>query len=84
MRVLPPDLDAASIAHELHQLKGAALLKAFRGAPPRDVPAAVEMAARLAAFVRAHPEVVEVDINPVMVYSEGEGAVALDALIVTR
>jgi acyl-CoA synthetase (NDP forming) len=63
---------------------GAALLKAFRGAPPRDVRAAAEMAARLAAFVRAHAEVAEVDINPVMVYGEGEGAVALDALIVAR
>jgi acetate---CoA ligase (ADP-forming) len=84
VRVLPPDLDAAAIAHELHQLKGAALLKAFRGAPARDVRAAAAMAARLAAFVRAHPEVAEVDVNPVLVYGEGEGAVALDALIVVR
>lgn len=84
VRVLPPDLDAAALAHELHQLKGAALLKAFRGAPARDVRAAADIAARLAAFVRAHPEVAEVDVNPVMVYGEGEGAVALDALIVAR
>jgi acyl-CoA synthetase (NDP forming) len=34
--------------------------------------------------MRAHPEVAEVDLNPVMVYARGEGAVALDALIVAR
>jgi acyl-CoA synthetase (NDP forming) len=61
-----------------------ALLKAFRGAPARDVGAVAEMAVKLAAFMRAHPEVAEVDINPVMVYAQGEGAVALDALIVAR
>jgi len=84
VRVLPPDLDAAAIADEFRLLKGAALLKAFRGAPARDVKAVAEMAAKLAAFMRAHPEVAEVDVNPVMVYAEGDGAVALDALIVAR
>ncbi len=84
VRVLPPDLDAAAIADEFRLLKGAALLKAFRGAPARDVRAVAEMAAKLAAFMRAHPEVAEVDVNPVMVYAEGDGAVALDALIVAR
>jgi len=84
VRVLPPDLDAAAVAQELGQSKGAALLKAFRGAPARDVGAVAEMAVKLAAFMRAHPEVAEVDLNPVMVYAQGEGAVALDALIVAR
>jgi acetate---CoA ligase (ADP-forming) len=84
VRVLPPDLDAAAIIEELKALKGAALLKAFRGAPARDLGAVAEMAVKLAAFMRAHPEVAEVDINPVMVYAQGEGAVALDALIVAR
>jgi hypothetical protein len=32
----------------------------------------------------AHPEVAEIDLNPVVVHAQGEGAVALDALIVTR
>jgi hypothetical protein len=31
--------------------------------------------------MRANPSVAEVDINPVMVYPEGKGALALDALI---
>jgi hypothetical protein len=31
-----------------------------------------------------HPEIVEIDVNPLMVYGKGQGAVALDALIVTN
>lgn len=42
------------------------------------------MAANLGAFMQAHPEIAEVDINPVMAHAQGEGAVALDALIVVR
>jgi acyl-CoA synthetase (NDP forming) len=84
VRVLPPDLDPAGIEQELCRLKGAALLGAFRGRAARDVAAAAEMAAKLGVFVRAHPEIAEIDVNPVMVHAAGEGAVALDALIVVR
>lgn len=83
-RVLPPDLTPREIADELMKLKGAALLGAFRGAPARDVAAVSQMVSRLGAFIMVHPEVAEIDINPVVVYGDGEGAVALDALIVTR
>jgi hypothetical protein len=34
--------------------------------------------------MRATPAIKEVDINPVAVYPQGEGAVALDALIVMQ
>jgi acetate---CoA ligase (ADP-forming) len=84
VRVLPPNLDAAAIVDELTRLKGATLLQAFRGAPARDVAAVADMAAKLGAFMRAHPEVAEVDLNPVVAYAQGEGAIALDALIVAR
>ena len=83
-RVLSADLDAKAIAHEIGKLKGAALLQGFRGDSPRDIESAAAIAAALGAFVRAHPEVSEIDINPVVVYPEGQGALALDALIYVR
>jgi acyl-CoA synthetase (NDP forming) len=82
IRLMPADLAVADIRGVLRKLKGAALLGPFRGRPARDLDAVAAAVATLGAFMRAHPEVSEVDINPLMVFGEGEGALALDALIV--
>ena len=79
-----PDLGVDAIARALKRLKGAALLGEFRGSPARDVDAAAAIAAKLGAFILAHPEIAEIDINPVVVHAQGHGALALDALIVVR
>jgi len=81
---LAPDLGVEAIERELRRLKGAALLGEFRGSSARDVRAAATIAAKLGAFVMAHPEIAEIDVNPVVVYAQGKGALALDALIVVR
>jgi hypothetical protein len=81
IRLMPADLTVAGIRQVLLKLKGAALLGPFRGRPARDLDAVASAAAMLGAFMRAHPEVSEVDINPLMVFGEGEGTLALDALI---
>jgi acetate---CoA ligase (ADP-forming) len=82
VRLLPTDLTQAQIAAELHQLKGAKLLAGMRGAPKADVEALAEVAATLSALMVAHPEIAEIDINPLVVYPQG--AVALDVLIVAE
>lgn len=53
------------------------LLQGFRGAPPADVPALEELLLRVSALVEDHPEIVEMDCNPVMVMERG--AVVVDA-----
>jgi acyl-CoA synthetase (NDP forming) len=84
VRLLVPELSPEDIVQELYQLKSAALLRGFRGAPALDVRAAAEIVCRLGALMHSTPSIQEVDINPVVVYPEGEGAVALDALILNR
>ncbi|WP_237354723.1 acetate--CoA ligase family protein [Xanthobacter sp. YC-JY1] len=84
VRLVPADAEPADIVLALRQLKSAKVLGPFRGAAARDVTAVGRIAAALGAFMRAHPEVAEVDINPLMVFAEGEGALPLDALIVVR
>jgi acyl-CoA synthetase (NDP forming) len=82
VRVLPPDLDEDQIIKEFLALRGAALLGAFRGSAPRDVRAAARVVRRLGALMIARPDIGEIDINPLMAFAEGEGVLALDALIV--
>lgn len=84
VRLLPPDLTEDAIAAEFRKLKTARLLDGFRGAPAVDVQAAARVAARIGALMLAEPTIVEIDINPLMAHARGEGATALDALIVTR
>lgn len=55
------------------------LLDGFRGAPPADVTALEELLLRLGALADAHPEVAELDCNPVVVATRG--ATVLDARV---
>lgn len=81
VRLLAPDLPAASVIGELQRLKGAALLHGHRGAPALDVAALAELVVRLGSVLRAEPRIREIDLNPVIVYPQGRGVLALDALM---
>lgn len=81
-RLMPADLTLEGIARELQLLKSGALLRGFRGSAPLDVAAIADMVARIGALLRGEPQIREIDLNPVMVYTNGNGAIALDALLV--
>lgn len=81
VRLLPPDLTRAAIAAELRRLKSGALLDGWRGSPALDVDAVADIVVALGRLLEAAPSIREIDLNPVVVYPIGQGAVALDALI---
>jgi acyl-CoA synthetase (NDP forming) len=83
VRLLPPDLPHDAIVAELRQLKSGALLDGFRGSPQLDVDAVARIIAGLGRLLLGTPAIREIDLNPVVVYPKGQGAVALDALILT-
>ena len=69
----------------IREVKGFPLLEGARGRPRADVDALARALAQLSAFAAAHEEQLEtLDLNPFIVLPEGEGAVAVDALIVPR
>ena len=68
----------------LGQLRAAKLLAGVRGAPPADIVAVAMVASALGRLILTVPEIAEIEINPLMVHGKGEGATALDALIVAR
>jgi acetate---CoA ligase (ADP-forming) len=81
-RLLAPDMNDSEILAELHRLKSAALLEGFRGSSRLDVEAVVRIVRAIGFLLLDEPSVREIDLNPVVIYPSGEGAVALDALIV--
>ena len=84
VRLLPVDADETQIVEALHKLRTAKLLTGFRGAPPVDVEAVAKAVLALGRLMRTTPGIVEIDVNPLMVHAKGQGATALDALIVAE
>lgn len=67
----------------LRSLKAFAVLDGARGRPRADLDAAARAVAALSRFAAAHADTIaEIDINPLLLRVEGEGAVALDALLI--
>jgi acetyl coenzyme A synthetase (ADP forming)-like protein len=80
VRVTPlTDLDASEM---VRSLKTFPLLDGFRGAEKADVAALEEMILRVAALVEDHPQIAEMDCNPVMVLPHG--ALVVDARVRLR
>jgi acyl-CoA synthetase (NDP forming) len=81
--VRPAPVDEAEALAMLRGLKSFAVLDGARGRPKADLQAAARAIAALSRFAVQHAdEVAEIDINPLLLRPEGQGAVALDALIV--
>jgi acyl-CoA synthetase (NDP forming) len=82
VQVLPETADNVQIIEALGKLRGAKLLVGMRGAPPADLTAVADVVIAIRGLMQNVPEISEIDINPLTVH--GEGATALDALIVVR
>lgn len=77
-RVVP--LEARDAGEMIREIAGFAVLEGFRGSEPADLAALEQMLLQLSSFAEAHPEVAELDLNPV--FARPDGAVAVDARIV--
>ena len=63
----------------LRSLRTFPLLDGYRGAPPADLAAVEDVLLRVSALAAAHPEIAELDCNPLL--AGPDGAVVLDARI---
>jgi hypothetical protein len=68
-RVAP--LSEKDAAEMLAEIRGRRVLSGLRGKPPADLPALRALLLQLSAFLSAHPEVEEMDLNPVIVHPRG-------------
>lgn len=77
-RIVPLEKrDANQIVREI---KGYPVLEGIRGQSPADIDALEEMILQVSAFAEQHPEIAELDLNPVLAYPDG--AIAVDARVV--
>lgn len=84
VRLLPHDLGREAVMAELRALKQGALLDGYRGSPPLDFDAVADLVLVLGSILAGTPAIREIDLNPVLVYPQGQGIVALDALILAE
>ncbi|MEO6397463.1 MAG: acetate--CoA ligase family protein [Tepidiformaceae bacterium] len=77
-RLVP--LEAKDADQMMAEIKGRPILDGVRGQPAADLNALRETILKVSAFVEKHPEVLELDLNPVFAYPDG--ALAVDARIV--
>jgi len=77
-RIVP--LERRDAAEMIREIKGYPLLEGYRGLEPVDVANLESLLLRVSDFVEKHPEIKEIDLNPIFAYSQG--AVAVDARVI--
>ena len=64
----------------MSEIKARPILAGYRGAAPADLDRLAEILIRVGDFALAHPDVQEIDLNPIYAYPDG--ALAVDARII--
>jgi len=77
-RIVP--LEARDARQMIRELKGFPVLEGVRGQDPADLKALESLILQISQFIEAHPEIEELDLNPVFAYKDG--CIAVDARIV--
>lgn len=79
-RLAPMNRNSARIM--IREIKGYNLLKGFRGEPRADIEILEKLLVSLSDMVIDHPEIKELDINPLLVHEKGKGATVADCRII--
>ena len=78
LRLAPVDADTA--CEMITEVRGLKLLTGYRGKPAGDITALAQAIAALSRLA-AEPAVIEAEVNPLIVRQQGEGIVAVDAVV---
>ena len=77
VRVAPlTDRDAEEM---VRGIRAYPLLTGYRGAPPANIASLLDLIHRVSRLASEHPEIVELDLNPVLVFQGSTPCMALDA-----
>jgi acetyl-CoA synthetase len=76
--LLPVNREDAFVA--LSKLKVYPMLQGYRGNPAADIDAVIDVVMSVVDLVTSS-DVIELDINPLLVMTKGDGAIAVDTLV---
>ncbi|HRS97150.1 MAG TPA: acetate--CoA ligase family protein, partial [Smithella sp.] len=65
----------------LGQLKAYPVLRGARGGKIADIEALADVICRVSHLLATHPDIAEIDLNPVMVHEQGRGVSAVDSRV---
>jgi acetate---CoA ligase (ADP-forming) len=68
----------------IHAIKAYKLFTGFRGRPKADIEEVERLLIRLSNLAMNHPEIIELDINPLLVHPEGKGATVADCRMILK
>ena len=78
VHMLPAPVSEAVARRVLEESVLGPMFRGFRGSGPLDVEALAKTIARVSWLAVDHPEIAELDLNPVLVLGDGEGCLAVD------
>jgi len=74
----------SSAERMIQEIKAYKVLQGVRGNPPSDVAALKDCILRLSQLLDENPQIAEMDINPLIVYPEGQGCAVADCRIILK
>ncbi|MCD6278097.1 MAG: acetate--CoA ligase family protein, partial [Desulfurococcales archaeon] len=81
-RVAP--LEPKDAEEMIREIKTYKILEGYRGMPPRDIEAVKDILMRVSKLMLEVGEVQDIDLNPIMLYEKGRGAVAVDVRVILK
>lgn len=81
-RVVPfSEQDAEEMIKEVKAYK---IIRGYRNIAPRDVDSLIKIIMAVQNLVKENPEINEMDLNPILSYEKGKGALAVDVRIILK
>ncbi len=81
-RVAP--LEPEDAEEMIKEIKTHKILEGYRGMPPRDVESIKDILMKVSKLMLEVDEIQDIDLNPIMLYEKGKGAVAVDVRVILK
>ena len=79
-RIAP--LSLTDVKEMIEETMASRLISGYRGNPPLDYDAVVDVIFRINQIAINHPNIAELEINPFILYQQGEGGLAIDCRMI--